>query len=164
MLGRHGVLTCLSQYDDVINASADVKKNEKGQEDISILELPTNVRKAQALVKLWESCIPPEYKQVASTISRNALQSGKSVVDEAWFGSEAAEKDAFVTEELYIHSKLMMVDDKKVSEQYRIMTCHSRCSQFPVLLRSSLGLLISTTAVKWETVTLKSRLLLRTRI
>lgn len=103
------------QYDDVINASADVKKNEKGQEDIKTLELPTNVRKAQAIIKLWESCIPPEYRQTASSISRNTLQSGRSVIDEAWFGSEAAEKDAFVTEELYIHSKLMIVDDKKVS-------------------------------------------------
>lgn len=88
------------QYDDVINASADVKKNAKGQEDISTIELPSNVRKAQAIINLWESCVPQEYRDIPSSISRNALQSGRSVVDEPWFGSEEAEKDAFVTEEL----------------------------------------------------------------
>ena len=105
------------QYDDVINASADVKKDAKGDEDISTLALPPNVKRAESIIMLWESCIPPEYQQVASSIARNTLQSGKTVIDEAWFGSEAAEKDAFVTEELYIHSKLMIVDDKKVSRR-----------------------------------------------
>lgn len=100
-----------------------MKKNEKGQEDISTLELPTNVRKAEAIIKLWESCIPPEYRQIANSISRNTLQSGRSVIDEAWFGSEAAEKDAFVTEELYIHSKLMIVDDKKVRPICDALSC-----------------------------------------
>lgn len=105
----------LLQYDDNINASGDVKKDAKGKEDISKLELPPNVKRAQSIIMLWESCIPAEYQQIASSIARNTLQSGKTVMDEAWFGSEAAEKDAFVTEELYIHSKLMIVDDKKVS-------------------------------------------------
>lgn len=104
----------------MINASAEVKKNEKGQEDITTIDLPPNVRRAEALIKLWESCIPPEYREIASTISRNALQSGRNVSDEPWFGSEAAEKDAFVTEELYIHSKLMIVDDKKVIQPFAL--------------------------------------------
>lgn len=102
------------QYDDVIDGSANVKKNEKGQEDIGTLELPPNVRRAQNIIQLWESCVPPEYRDIPSSIAKDALQSGKSVLDEPWYGSEAAEKDSYVSEELYIHSKLMIVDDRKV--------------------------------------------------
>jgi phospholipase D1/2 len=91
-----------------------VKKNEKGEEAIAVMELPTNVRRAETVIALWEDCMPREYHEIASSISRHALQSGGTVLDEPWFGSEAAEKAAFVTEELYIHSKLMIVDDRKV--------------------------------------------------
>ena len=103
-----------NQYDDAIDGASDVTKNEKGQEDVRTMELPNNVRRAQAVIQLWESCVPPEYKDIPSSIARDTLQSGKSVMDEPWFGSEAAEKDSYVTEELYIHSKLMIVDDRKV--------------------------------------------------
>lgn len=60
----------------------------------------------------FESAAPPAYRHVAGSIARNTLQSGRSIWDEAWFGSEEAEKASFVSEELYIHSKCMIVDDR----------------------------------------------------
>lgn len=47
-----------------------------------------------------------------SSVARNTLRSGKSLLDEYWPGKDA--QDSFVSEELYIHSKLMIVDDRRV--------------------------------------------------
>jgi phospholipase D1/2 len=37
-----------------------------------------------------------------------------SLHDERWLGSEEEEKDCYITELLYIHSKVMIVDDRRV--------------------------------------------------
>lgn len=34
--------------------------------------------------------------------------------DERWLGNEQEEKDCYITELCYIHSKLMIVDDRRV--------------------------------------------------
>jgi len=42
------------------------------------------------------------------------LQDSTSLLDEQWNGTEEEEHDSYITELLYIHSKLMIVDDKRV--------------------------------------------------
>jgi phospholipase D1/2 len=37
-----------------------------------------------------------------------------SLHDERWLGSEEEEKECYITELLYIHSKVMIVDDRRV--------------------------------------------------
>lgn len=52
-------------------------------------------------------------EQVADNVGQHALNSGSSVVDEKWMGTEEEERDCFVSELCYIHSKLMIVDDRR---------------------------------------------------
>ncbi|KDR66935.1 hypothetical protein GALMADRAFT_258822 [Galerina marginata CBS 339.88] len=51
---------------------------------------------------------------VADTVSQHMLADKTSLFDEEWLGTEEEELNAYVSELLYIHSKLMIVDDRRV--------------------------------------------------
>jgi phospholipase D1/2 len=52
-------------------------------------------------------------KATANTVGQSAMLKTKSVSDEHWFdGHEDLERDNFIQEELYIHAKVMIVDDR----------------------------------------------------
>lgn len=53
-------------------------------------------------------------ENVADSVSQHALQDKTSLLDELWMGSEEEELNSYVSELLYIHSKVMIVDDKRV--------------------------------------------------
>jgi phospholipase D1/2 len=48
------------------------------------------------------------------SIAKDAMLNGGKVSDEKWEGDPEAEKENFVQEELYIHAKLCIVDDRIV--------------------------------------------------
>lgn len=48
----------------------------------------------------------------ADSIAKDAMLNQGNVSDEIWEGSADLEKDNFVQEELYVHSKLLIVDDR----------------------------------------------------
>ena len=101
-------------YGEGLTASEGTEKNAKGAEAIQHAPLPESVAAAIEIINRWETAAPPELRDIPASVSRNNLMSGRTIHDEPWFGSEKAEKHAFVSEELYIHSKLMIVDDRKV--------------------------------------------------
>lgn len=76
-----------ASYDDAVNI---VRTFEKGSDDIRGDE------------------------DVSDTVSQHRLQDRTRLSDEIWYGSEAEERDAYVSELLYIHSKVMIVDDRRV--------------------------------------------------
>jgi len=78
------------------------------------VNLPSTVQEALDIIHKWERAAPPRDLRPRASISQHALQSGGSVWDEVWQGDEESERDAYVTEELYIHTKLMIIDDRKV--------------------------------------------------
>ena len=49
---------------------------------------------------------------VQDTIAKDAVKDGKRVADESWDGKEDQEKHDFYQEELYVHAKVMIVDDE----------------------------------------------------
>ncbi|TFK38573.1 phospholipase D [Crucibulum laeve] len=51
---------------------------------------------------------------VADTVAQHMLDDKTSLLDEQWLGTEQEELDAYVSELLYIHSKVMIVDDRRV--------------------------------------------------
>ncbi|KAG2355827.1 hypothetical protein BDR07DRAFT_1473986 [Suillus spraguei] len=53
-------------------------------------------------------------EDVSDTVSQHRLLDRTRLSDELWYGSEAEERDAYVSELLYIHSKVMIVDDRRV--------------------------------------------------
>jgi phospholipase D1/2 len=53
-------------------------------------------------------------EDVSDSVSQHRLLDRTRLSDEIWYGSEAEERDAYVSELLYIHSKVMIVDDRRV--------------------------------------------------
>lgn len=78
------------------------------------VKLPATVAEAQAIVDRFEAAAPAEAKDINDSIRHHVLQSGGSILDEKFYGSAEEERDAYVQEELYIHSKLLIVDDRRV--------------------------------------------------
>ncbi|KAH9974594.1 hypothetical protein BGW80DRAFT_1436752 [Lactifluus volemus] len=55
-----------------------------------------------------------KYAAVSATVGQHALQVETRLADEQWFGTKEEELDAYVSELAYIHSKVMIVDDRRV--------------------------------------------------
>jgi len=51
---------------------------------------------------------------VSDSVGHHALKDTTTLHDESWLGDEQEEKDCYITELLYIHSKVMIVDDRRV--------------------------------------------------
>jgi len=51
---------------------------------------------------------------VADTVTQHMLSDSTSLLEEKWLGTEGEERNAYVSELLYIHSKVMIVDDRRV--------------------------------------------------
>jgi phospholipase D1/2 len=51
---------------------------------------------------------------VADNVNQHRFQDDTSLLEEKWLGTEEEELNAYVSEMLYIHSKVMIVDDRKV--------------------------------------------------
>ncbi|KAJ7071352.1 hypothetical protein C8F01DRAFT_429874 [Mycena amicta] len=51
---------------------------------------------------------------VADNVAQHMLHDRTSLLDEKWLGTPQEELDAYVSELLYIHTKLMVVDDRRV--------------------------------------------------
>ncbi|KAJ6550871.1 phospholipase D [Mycena vulgaris] len=53
-------------------------------------------------------------EDVADNVAQHMLHDRTSLLEEKWLGSEQEELDGYVSELLYIHTKLMIVDDRRV--------------------------------------------------
>ncbi|KAJ6452893.1 hypothetical protein C8R47DRAFT_262895 [Mycena vitilis] len=53
-------------------------------------------------------------EDVADNVAQHMLSDKTSLLEEKWLGTEQEELDAYVSELLYIHTKLMVVDDRRV--------------------------------------------------
>ncbi|KAK7028554.1 phospholipase [Favolaschia claudopus] len=51
---------------------------------------------------------------VADNVAQHMLSDRTSLLEEQWLGTEQEELDSYVSELLYIHTKLMIVDDRRV--------------------------------------------------
>ena len=52
--------------------------------------------------------------EVADSVAQHALRDTTNLKDEQWLGTEEEELNSYVSELTYIHSKLMIVDDRRV--------------------------------------------------
>ncbi|GJN91854.1 hypothetical protein Rhopal_004878-T1 [Rhodotorula paludigena] len=75
--------------------------------------LPPSYDEAWNLVRRFEQG-DERREYIADSVAHHAHAGQGSLLDEAWSGDEVSERNAYVTEELYIHSKVMIVDDQRV--------------------------------------------------
>ncbi|KAF9027624.1 phospholipase D/nuclease [Hymenopellis radicata] len=88
-------------------------KDEKTTETVKI---PDTTEEAQDIIHRWERASEaiPEDDNVSDNVVQHMLQDETSLASEDWAGSEEEERSAYVSELLYIHSKVMIVDDRRV--------------------------------------------------
>ncbi|GAA5985829.1 hypothetical protein JCM5350_006905 [Sporobolomyces pararoseus] len=89
------------------NTKDKVAKNEVR------LPIPSDYDEAERIVKQFEQADEIDEK-INDSVAHHAQAGTGSLFDEKWTGDEDSERSAFVTEETYIHSKLMIVDDRRV--------------------------------------------------
>ena len=89
------------------NTKDKVAKNEVR------LPIPSDYDEAERIVKQFEQADEIDDK-INDSVAHHAQAGTGSLFDEKWTGDEDSERSAFVTEETYIHSKLMIVDDRRV--------------------------------------------------
>ncbi|EIW71690.1 hypothetical protein TREMEDRAFT_71238 [Tremella mesenterica DSM 1558] len=76
--------------------------------------LPKTVDEAKDIIRRFERAAQTDDKNVYVVFCQHAMLDKTSLSDEQWDGTEDEELGCFVTELCYIHSKIMIVDDRRV--------------------------------------------------
>ena len=90
--------------------------SDETKTEIEEIPLPKSEEEAREIIEKFESGARGLRgdEEVADTVSQHLLEDRTGLAEETWLGTEEEELDCFVTELLYIHSKVMIVDDKRV--------------------------------------------------
>ncbi|KAH9021302.1 hypothetical protein EDB85DRAFT_2189711 [Lactarius pseudohatsudake] len=80
--------------------------------------LPRSYDEAVSVINRFEHgadvLVGRRHEAVADTVGQHALQDETDLAAEKWLGSEEEELNSYVSELSYIHTKLMIVDDRRV--------------------------------------------------
>ncbi|KAG8952526.1 hypothetical protein FRC00_006757, partial [Tulasnella sp. 408] len=87
---------------------------KQSTEEVQVAQFPPTTQAANQIVRQYEAGAPRSDYMVADTIAQHRLQDRTSIFDERWMGSEQEERDCYISELIYVHSKLMIVDDRRV--------------------------------------------------
>ncbi|KAI0310875.1 phospholipase D/nuclease, partial [Amylostereum chailletii] len=79
-------------------------------------KLPQTTREAVDIIETFEQSVEHGRRNddVADTVGQHALKDETELAEEKWLGTEQEELDSYVSELTYIHTKLMIVDDRRV--------------------------------------------------
>ncbi|KAG9029137.1 hypothetical protein FRB95_005641 [Tulasnella sp. JGI-2019a] len=87
---------------------------KQGAQVIAEVPFPSNLDMAAATVKRYQNAAPRDDSRVADSVSQHMMEDRTSLMQEQWLGTPQEEKDCYVTELCYIHTKVMIVDDLRV--------------------------------------------------
>jgi len=78
------------------------------------VKYPETEEEADRILAAFEAAATRADDSVSDAVGHHALKDETGLHDEAWLGEEDEERDCYITELLYIHSKVMIVDDMRV--------------------------------------------------
>ncbi|PFH53623.1 hypothetical protein AMATHDRAFT_137275 [Amanita thiersii Skay4041] len=87
---------------------------EKAEPQTEKIPIPQSEEEARQIIARFEEGAERTDVEVSDSVTSHMLQDQTSLLDEKWLGTEQEELNSYVSELLYIHSKLMVVDDRKV--------------------------------------------------
>jgi len=87
---------------------------KKGAQVVAEVPYPASCDVAEATVRRFESGAPRDDSDVSDTVGQHMLNDSTQLSEERWLGNQQEEKDCYVTELCYIHTKVMIVDDLRV--------------------------------------------------
>lgn len=101
---------------DPILSSGKGSGKKKEEPKTETFALPTTVENAREIIATFENGAKGlrSDELVSDNVVQHMLGDRTSLWDEKWLGTEDEEKNAYVSELLYIHSKVMIVDDRRV--------------------------------------------------
>lgn len=107
------MVVVLPSSETTTEKSVQGTKNELKTETVP---LPATVEEARDIIERFEGGAQGLRSDdpVSDNVAQHMLSDRTGLLDEGWLGTEEEEKFAFVSELLYIHSKVMIVDDRKV--------------------------------------------------
>uniref|UniRef100_A0A0W0EW24 Phospholipase n=1 Tax=Moniliophthora roreri TaxID=221103 RepID=A0A0W0EW24_MONRR len=90
--------------------------SDKTKAQTESVPVPQSEEEARDIIKRFEEAAGQVRgdEDVSDTVVQHVLQDRTGLLDEKWLGTEEEELNAYVSELLYIHSKLMIVDDTRV--------------------------------------------------
>ncbi|CAG8539977.1 2129_t:CDS:10, partial [Acaulospora colombiana] len=89
---------------------------EETKTKVEALKYPETVEEAVEIIEKFEAGaigIRDDHR-VSDSIAHHALMDDTNLLQEKWLGTDEEEYESYVSEILYIHSKLMIVDDRRV--------------------------------------------------
>ncbi|PWN86991.1 phospholipase D/nuclease [Acaromyces ingoldii] len=96
----------------------DAKRDSEGKKDpktIARIAMPKTVDEAMDVIRRFQAAASrDDENRVKDSIADCTLHGQRPIDEEHWPQDIEDEREAFVTEEVYVHSKLMIVDDRKV--------------------------------------------------
>jgi len=87
--------------------SDDARSKEKVAASEVKLPLPETYEEAESIVRRFEQA-DDVHESISDSVAHHAQKGTGSLFDEKWAGSKESERNAYVTEETYIHCKLMI--------------------------------------------------------
>ncbi|KAF8752827.1 phospholipase [Rhizoctonia solani] len=90
------------------------EKGKETQKTVEAVDMPATTQEAEEIISRFQNGAPRGDEDVADTVGQHSLADQTKLTDEQWLGSEQEERDSYVSELLYIHSKVMIVDDRRV--------------------------------------------------
>lgn len=91
-------------------------ESDKTQPNTEVINVPESDEAADAIVTRFEQAALNLRRDadVSDSVAQHLLQDSTSLLQEKWLGTEEEELKSYVSELLYIHSKVMIVDDRRV--------------------------------------------------
>ncbi|QRV81288.1 phospholipase [Ceratobasidium sp. AG-Ba] len=90
------------------------EKGKEAQKTVEEVDIISTTQEATEVVQKFQSGAPRGDEGVSDTVGQHALMDRTTLADERWLGTEQEERDCYISELLYIHSKVMIVDDRRV--------------------------------------------------
>ncbi|KAF6747521.1 phospholipase D [Ephemerocybe angulata] len=93
-----------------------IVESDKSAPKVEAVPVPKTDEEAKAIVEKFEHGADNLRRDadVSDSVAQHLLDDTTTLLDEQWLGTPDEELNAYVSELLYIHSKLMIVDDRKV--------------------------------------------------
>ncbi|KDN33847.1 hypothetical protein RSAG8_13066, partial [Rhizoctonia solani AG-8 WAC10335] len=102
------------QPDFGTDLSETATTGKEAQTIVEAVAFPHSSQEAAETVRRFESGATRGDLGVADSVAQHALADRTELKDEKWYGTEQEERDSYVSEVLYVHSKVMIVDDRRV--------------------------------------------------
>lgn len=121
----------LPDENGVTTAAVEGTKNTLKTETVP---LPQSIDEARDIIERFQRGADNlrSDEDVSDNVVQHMMKDSTSLQNEKWLGTEEEERSCYVSELVYIHSKVMIVDDRRVI--VRLITPHLTCNDTEILL------------------------------